>query len=105
MSTTSIDFLGYTITHGSLKPDSERLRPLKELPVPKDHTSLRRVIGMFSYYSQWASRFSDKIRPLVSTNTFPQSLEAMKAFEDLKEETGKAVVHPTDETIPFGGGD
>ena len=32
ISTESIDFLGYTITHGSLRPDVDRPRALKEFP-------------------------------------------------------------------------
>ena len=101
LSTTSIDFLGYTISQGSLKPDAERLRPLQELPAPTDLVSLRRIIGLFSYYSQWVSRFSDKIRPLVTTNSFPISPEAHKAFANLKEEISKAGIHSIDEAIPL----
>ncbi|KAG7165887.1 pol Retrovirus-related Pol polyprotein from transposon-like 19 [Homarus americanus] len=52
-SATSIDLLGYTISHDTLKPDDDRFRPLKELPLTKDLLALRRVIGLFSYYSQW----------------------------------------------------
>ena len=50
--TESIDFLGYAISQGKIKPDAERLQPLKELPIPKGKTALRRVIGLFSYYFQ-----------------------------------------------------
>ncbi|XP_076062435.1 uncharacterized protein LOC143037767 [Oratosquilla oratoria] len=78
----------------------ECLHPLKELLIPKDCTSLRCVIGMFSYYSQWVSRFSDKIRPFITTDIFSRSPEALKAINDLKEEP-KAVVHSIDETIPL----
>ena len=51
-SKTSIDFLGYTISQGLLRPDAECLQPLRELPIPQNKTSLRRVFGLFSYYSQ-----------------------------------------------------
>lgn len=101
MSTTCLDFLGYTITHGSLKPDAERLRPLKELPAPDSRASLRRVLGIFSYYSQWVSKFSEKIRPLVKTNTFPLESEAIISFHNLKDEIEKAVVHNVDENLPL----
>ncbi|XP_042228729.1 uncharacterized protein LOC121870823 [Homarus americanus] len=73
-SETSIDLLGYTISHGTLKPDADRFRPLKELPLPKDLPALRRVIGLFSYYSQRISHFSDKVRPFVKAQTFPLRL-------------------------------
>ena len=40
----SINFLGYAISGGTLRPDPERLRPLQDLPLPKDAASLRRCI-------------------------------------------------------------
>ena len=68
-SKTTIDFLGYNISQGLLRPDAERLRPLRELPIPQNKTSLRRVLGLLSYYSQWIPNFSDKIRPLITANS------------------------------------
>ena len=40
-SKTSIDFLSYDISQGLLRPDAERLQPLRELPIPQNKTSLR----------------------------------------------------------------
>jgi len=37
-----IDILGYRVSHGLVKPDPERLRPLMELPVPQNHRELKR---------------------------------------------------------------
>ena len=51
-SKTFIDFLGYNISQGLPRPDAERLRPLRELPIPQNKTSLCRVLGLFSYYFQ-----------------------------------------------------
>ena len=63
--TTLLDFLGYSTSYGEIKPDIERLKPLKEFPMPHDTKSLKRVIGLFSYYSKWIRNFSEKIAPLV----------------------------------------
>ena len=100
-SKTSIDFLGYNISHGLLRPDSERLRPLRELPIPQNKTSLCRMLGLFSYYSQWIPKFSDKIRPLITAKSFPLDLESIKTFENFKEEIEKASLHSVDEKIPL----
>jgi transposase InsO family protein len=48
----SINFLGHTISCGQVKPDKERLEPLRQLPPPHDSASLRRTVGLFSYYSK-----------------------------------------------------
>ena len=51
-STMTISILGSEVTNGEIKPDLERLSPLRELPIPKDLKEQKRVVGLFSYYSQ-----------------------------------------------------
>ena len=50
-STDTLTLFGSVISKGTIKPDPERLRPLKELPPPQNIAAQRRVIGMFSYAS------------------------------------------------------
>ena len=80
-SVREINLLGYNISDGVIRPDPERLRPLKNMPEPFDQPSLKRIIGMFSYYSSWIKDFSNKIAPLVRTKTFPLSIEARSAIK------------------------
>ena len=98
---TSIDFLGFTISDGIIRPDAERLRPLREYPLPMDSDSLRRAVGLLSYYSQWISKFSDRIRPLASSTSFPLGREAEIAFRELKAEIEAAVLWTIDEGEPL----
>ena len=56
------------ISKGELKPDPERFRPLRELPLPQTEKQRKRCLGLFSYYSKWISNFSDKITPIVRSN-------------------------------------
>ena len=46
---TEIDLLGYRISHGVIKPDPERLKPLVNLQLPTCKSNLQRVVGMFAY--------------------------------------------------------
>ena len=85
ISVTEICMLGYLISHRNMKPDPERMRPLFELPIPTCSKSLKRALGLFSYYSQWVEKFSDKIHPL-SHPTFPLSKEACEAFSRMKHD-------------------
>jgi transposase InsO family protein len=96
----SINFLGYTIGAGEVKPDSSRLDPLRNLPLPQDQSSLKRTVGLFSYFSKWVPKFSDKISALTSS-PFPLNEEALKSFEDIKSEIEKAALSPINENIPF----
>ena len=66
-------------------PAPDRLRPLHELPVPHDSTSVNRSLGLFSYYSQWIPKFSDRIRPIAGCKSFPLTQQAIGAFESLKK--------------------
>ena len=52
--------LCYCISHNSLQTDPHHLTPLLNLPPPADPKSLKRIIGMFSYYVKWIYEFSDK---------------------------------------------
>ena len=96
-----INILGHQISHKSIKPDPERLRPLLEFPQPSNFTSLRRVLGMFAYYAKWIPQYSDKIKPLFETETFPLNESAIKAFNSIKSQLGEVVLQPINEDIPF----
>ena len=93
--------LGYIIEEGEIRPDPERLRPLRELPVPTDTKSIGRCKGLLSYYSQWIPGFSNRMKPINSCKTFPLSAEAEAAFEGLKKSIEESVVTAVDEGVPF----
>ncbi len=99
-SVTEIKMLGYLISKGQIKPDPDRMKPLINLPVPCDPASLKRSLGLFSYYSQWVSQYSDKIQPLTGPVTFPLSNEAINAFEAVKQCVSEAcIVSPNDSDL------
>jgi transposase InsO family protein len=86
ISVKEINMLGYLISHLTLKPDPERMRPLLNLPVPTDPKSLTRALGLFAYYSRWIEKFSDKIKPLTQCTSFPMTDSAITAFQSLKSD-------------------
>ena len=90
-SIQSLPILGYVIKEGEIRPDPERMHPLRELPVPHDYKSLNRCLG-FSYYSQWIPEFSDWFKPITSCKSFPRLQEAAEAFESLKKTADEAFV-------------
>ena len=96
-----IDILGYRISHNSIKPDPERLRPLQEYPPPSNVSSLRRALGMFAYYPRRIPQFSDKIRSLPKSLSFPLDQKALASFNTLKDELARVALSPINEDIPF----
>ena len=100
IKTRSMHTLGYVISKGELKPDPERFRPLRELPVPTTEKQKKRCMGLLSYYSKWISNFSDKIIPLVRSG-FPLTKEAEEVFHSLKQEIENSAIGAIDEDKPF----
>lgn len=47
-ATKKLCTLGYIIEGGEIRPDPDRLKPLRDLPVPCNMKSLRRVLGLFN---------------------------------------------------------
>ena len=101
ISTTSIQLLGHKISKGTIRPDTDRLRPLQEFPAPHNLASQRRIVGMFAHYSKWIQKFSEKVRPLTQNKIFPVPSNVLHAFQILKKGTENSVVSCIDETIPF----
>ena len=77
------------------------MKPLQELPPPKNMNSLKRIRGNVAYYAKWIPEFSDKIQPWVKADKFPMGEKALKAFNMLKSELCKATLWAIVENLPF----
>ena len=75
--------LGYVVSHGSIRPDPERFRPLLELPVPANDKARQRAVGFFAYYSKFIPSYSEKVKPLTQAHSFPLGTDAINAFNKL----------------------
>ena len=100
-ATNTIKLLGYQISDGSLQPDPDRVAPILNRPVPTTPKELQRIVGMFSYYAQWLPKFSEKIKPLISTTAFPLPNEVLLALKTLKNDLATATLSVIDEQLPF----
>lgn len=96
----TINLLGYKITNNLIKPDPDRILPLRNFPLPNDVRGLRRAVGMFSHFSKYVPRFSEKIQPLTKSS-FPLSKEATNAFNGIKKDIENAVLCPISHDEPF----
>ena len=100
-SVRSIDILGFHIRGEIIKPDSERLRLLKKLPLPENSKLAKRVLGMIAYYMKWIHNFSDKIRPLVENTKFLLETKVFEAFKQIKQELEVATLKPIDKSLSY----
>ena len=97
----TVDLFGYRISKGGIRPDPERLAPLRQLLPPSNQKCKRKAIGMFAYYSPWISHFSDKIRLLNQNTTFRLPPQVLDSFERLKSEIEEAVLVTVDHNLPL----
>ena len=99
-STRQLAILGYI--------EKESSGQIQNVYAPSCSSQLRttqKVFAMFSDFfptSTWIQCYSEKIRPLTTTSTFPISREAQAAFENLKKDIAQSVVCAIDEDAPFG---
>ncbi|KAF2892873.1 hypothetical protein ILUMI_13299 [Ignelater luminosus] len=100
LNQTKISLLGYIIENNSISLDPERLAALKTLKPPTDGPLLKRVLGMFSHYSNFIHKLSDKIKPIIASK-LPLSQHALQAFEDVKKDIIAATVMAIDPEAPF----
>ena len=98
---SSVNILGYHISSGIIKPDPERLHPVKELPPPENSKSAKRTLGKFAYYTKLIHNFSDKIRPQVENIKFPPETKVPEAFKQIKQELEVAAPKLIDKSLPF----
>ena len=90
LSQTEISILGYKIGFGYIKPDPDRVQPLFDLPLPQSTKELQRIIGLFAYYARWIPSYSKKVRPLIKSQSFPLTEEAILSIKTLKDTLASA---------------
>lgn len=93
-----VEYLGHILTPDGLKPNPTLVQAVKEFLVP---TSVRRFLGLASYYWRFTPKFASIAQPLHQLTckraTFKWAEAAMQAFEELKEKltTSPVLAYPT----------
>ena len=86
-----VQYLGYTISGKGVSPSTDKLKAVREMPVPKDIKAVREFVGMANYFRFLIPKFSQKAAPLTALTTKAVNWkegelppEARQAFEELK---------------------
>ena len=93
---TKVPYLGHVFSATGMAPDQEKVRAIREWPVPNDVTEVRRFLGLASYYQRYIYQFSHIAAPLHSLiqkhTEFVWTPECQTAFITLKEKLMQAPI-------------
>ena len=85
----SVEYLGHRITAADLQPTDEKVRALREAPVPGDMSQLKSFLGLLNYYNKFLPNHSHNLDPLHRLLQKHTSLECrppqQEAFDAAKE--------------------
>ena len=80
--------MGHIVSETGISTDPEKVRAVKELPVPRNVHELRSFLGTASYYRKFCKSFCDIPGPLhkltEKQNAFVWTVECNSAFNQLK---------------------
>jgi hypothetical protein len=48
-----VKYMGNIVSESGLKPDSEKVRAILDMPLPKSKEELRRFLGMVNFFSKF----------------------------------------------------
>ena len=95
-----VEYLGHLITPAGLQPNPRLIEAVERFPAPQDVKSLRRFIGLCSYYRRFVPKFAAIAGPLQLTRKdvpFHWSPECKRAFAELKHRlvTAPVLMYPS----------
>lgn len=83
-----IEYLGYVVGEGGLRPNLDKVRAIAEFPTPKTVRQVRRFLGVAGWYRRFVSGFSVLSAPLTNLlkkgKQFQWNGETQKSFDCLK---------------------
>lgn len=91
-----IDFLGYTIEDGTIKPSELKTMAVEKFPVPSSKKGLQRFLGLTSYFRRFIESYAVIAKPLSDVLRkdvkFSMGDVELAAFQQLKAALGSAPV-------------
>ena len=80
--------MGHIVSHEGVKADPNKIKAINEWRIPTTLRHLRGFMGLIGYYRKFVNNYGRIAAPLTTLmkkDAFSWTLEATKAFEDLKQ--------------------
>jgi hypothetical protein len=88
-ATDTVEYLGHICTPSGIRPDPNKVKAIKQYPIPKTVRDIRAFIGLARYYRRHVRNFSEIANPLTNLTKkdvpFIWTDEHQQAFDMLKE--------------------
>lgn len=82
-----VEYLGYEVSRGEVRPNSKKIEALIALPPPKTVTQLRQFIGLASYFRQFVPKFAHVMAPLYALTSIGKgNIEWKPEHEAIRQE-------------------
>ncbi|KAK7898999.1 hypothetical protein WMY93_019852 [Mugilogobius chulae] len=108
MAHREVEYLGYTIGFGKIKPQVQKMEAIRSFPVPTTKRKVRGFIGLVGWYRKFIPQFADRSAILndLTKNSAPNKVRwteaCNRAFNDLKESIcTRPVLQSPDFDLPF----
>lgn len=84
-----IEFLGFVIEDGTIRPGTEKTRAIAEFPRPTDVHGVRRFLGLTGFFRRFVGKYADTAAPLTLLTRkgaiFVWGAEQERAFVELRD--------------------
>ena len=60
-----LHYLGCLLTMKVIKPQSEKVKAISEMKLPRNKKGVREFLGMVGYYRKFINRFTNATRPMI----------------------------------------
>ena len=88
MRLAEVPFIGHVLTEDGVRPSSEKVRTVLEMPVPEDKSGARPFVELVQYLAKFMPKLSDMTVPLrkimKESSSFVRISTQQKAFDSIK---------------------